>query len=435
MKIRPTRHFHRRAVVVTVLVVAAIAALAATASSALGGASTKHQSKVTLSIVWFNESNESNYLAKIEKDYQKTHPNVSFKLILVPYTQLATKVKTMIAGGAPPALVLETTPGDLAGSLVNLSQYMPTKKFLAQFIPSVRGYAMVDGQPEAAPFNVTANGLLYNKALFAKAGVSVPTSPGNVWSWSQFESAVQQVMAKGGARIGIAMDNTYFRFSTLIYQAGGRILSADGKKMLINSPQATSAYAYLLKLANDGVLDKSTWLSAQPAIDLFQTGQAAVLFSGDWQLPVLTGHTSFPWAATYLPKGPSGVRSTVPGGKQLLVIKGSGVEKQAFNFLEFFISKRENAYYCTQLNELSAIAGNSDLKYTKNLANEKIFENELAVSPTAPGVDWAYLDNVIPGLYTPMGNDVVSMLQGNMTPQQATNDIATQGEALIAKEK
>ena len=54
----------------------------------------------------------------------------------------------------------------------------------------------MDNKLVAAPMDVTANGLIYNKTLFDKAGVKVPTSPDEVWTWDEYIAALKQVMDK-----------------------------------------------------------------------------------------------------------------------------------------------------------------------------------------------------------------------------------------------
>ena len=84
----------------------------------------------------------------------------------------------------------------------------------------------VDGKYWAVPFNTNAGFLYYNKKKISKA----PTT------WQQTYK-----MAKSDGRIGYQgarYEGLTVNFLELLYGAGGSVLSSDGKKATINSPQA-----------------------------------------------------------------------------------------------------------------------------------------------------------------------------------------------------
>ncbi|QQE80242.1 sugar ABC transporter substrate-binding protein [Alicyclobacillus sp. SO9] len=407
------------------------------ANSANGSASTNKtssQKAVTLSILWFNNGNEGKVLKKITKQYQQLHPNIHFNIITVPYSNENTKLKTMIAGGQPPALARITDPGEFGSSLLNLSKYLNGTAFYNSFLDAAKPDTTVSGRLVAAPIDVTANGLFYNKTLFAKAGVKVPTSPNNVWTWTQWENAIKTVMKKSGARVGLAYDKSPFRFSTLIYEAGGSIFTKNGKHMAINSTKATQAFTFFNQLNQSGIIPKSIWLGNENPNALFRTGTTAMDFSGNW---MIQNYKSLPfkWGATYLPK--KAIRSTVPGTDQIAAFKGSGVEKQAVAFLKYFMSPKINAEFCEQAFLLSSLKANGDLKYpgaTPTVTDAmKVFENELAATPPTPGRDWA--NPAMQQFQTPLKQYVIKMLQKKLTPQQTTNALQKIGTKILSQTK
>ncbi len=58
------------------------------------------------------------------------------------------------------------------------------------FYPSERAAATVDGKVVGVPALVDNLSLVYNKKLFAAAGVALPT---DTWSWQDFESAAKKL--------------------------------------------------------------------------------------------------------------------------------------------------------------------------------------------------------------------------------------------------
>jgi alpha-1,4-digalacturonate transport system substrate-binding protein len=166
------------------------------------GTSAGGGNNVTLDFVWFSDGNEGEIMKGIIKDYEAKNTNVKVNMIEVPYKDLSTKLKTMISGGQPPALarISTTELGGFANQAVELSESNGgLDKYTAQFVDSLKPFYVVNNKAVAAPMDVTANGLIYNKTLFDKAGVKVPTSPDQVWTWDEFSAALKQVMEKGGA--------------------------------------------------------------------------------------------------------------------------------------------------------------------------------------------------------------------------------------------
>lgn len=178
---------------------------AACAKKESGGGAEAGGKNVKLDFVWFADGNEGAIMKDIIKDYEAKNTNVKVNMIEVPYKDLSTKLKTMIAGGEPPALarISTTELGGFAKQAVDLSESNGgLDKYTGQFIDSLKPFYVVNNKAVAAPMDVTANGLIYNKTLFDKAGVKVPSSPDNVWTWDEFSAALKQVMEKGGAKYG-----------------------------------------------------------------------------------------------------------------------------------------------------------------------------------------------------------------------------------------
>ena len=42
--------------------------------------------------------------------------------------------------------------------------------------------------------DVTANGIIYNKTAFEQAGVEVPQSEEDIWTWEEYEEALKKVI-------------------------------------------------------------------------------------------------------------------------------------------------------------------------------------------------------------------------------------------------
>ncbi|MBE3578614.1 MAG: sugar ABC transporter substrate-binding protein [Caldanaerobacter subterraneus] len=378
--------------------------------------------KVTLDFVWFTDGVEGQVMKEIIADYQKEHPNVEINLIEVPYDDLEAKLKTMITGGKPPALARVTNPGAFASAALDLTPYLGDKdQFMSQFLDGLKYYCIVEGKLIAAPMEVTANGLIYNKTLFDKAGVKVPQSPDEVWTWDEFAKAIKEVKAKTGAKYGVVWDPTPHRWTTLLYEFGGSIFNSDATDTNINKPEAVEALNYFKKLVDEDVVSKATWLGGENANNIFRSGTAAAHLSGSWMISNYRDTIkNFEWGVTYLPKAK--VRSSVLGAKFVMAFKNSGVEKEAGEFIKYLASKEVDDRYVKESLFLSP-RKNPDVTYDFGTEFFKIFSNELAVSPPPASYDWSRQD-IIPKFTSDLKEAIVSVLQGKQTAQQALDHVA-----------
>lgn len=391
---------------------------------------TEKKGSKNLDFVWFSDGVEGDVTKAIIKTYQEKNTNLQFNLIEVPFKDLETKLKMMVAGGEPPALSRITNVSTFKNSLLDLTKYVGDKdKFVGQFVDSVSSNYQIDGKVLAAPIDVTANGMIYNKTAFAKAGVSVPTSADKVWTWEECISAVKQVMAKGGVKYGIVMDNSTHRWSTILYQFGGSMLNDDGTKVVLNSQEAIQAVDFVAQLHKDKIMPESVWVGSENPNDLFKTGQVAIHFSGSWMMTNYRDNIKdFEWGVTYMPKGK--IRSSVPGGKYIAAFQNSKAEKEAADFIQYFTSKDVNAKYCMDSLFLSPRKDNAELNYSFGKDYFKTFSEELQVTPVKAAKDWAH-----PSLTASISNDlkegIVSVIAGKSTSKDMLEKVTQKGQKAV----
>ncbi|WP_010277292.1 ABC transporter substrate-binding protein [Paenibacillus senegalensis] len=407
--------------------------LAACGSSGTGGSNAGSgnggSKQTTLDFVWFTDGVEGEVMKGLIKEYEDQNPGIKINLIEVAYTDLGTKLRTMVSGGKPPALSRISDTGMFANQALDLSEYLGTaEEFSSQFIDSIKPYYIVDDKVIAAPMDVTANGLIYNKTLFDKAGVSVPTSSDDVWTWEEFSAALKQVQEQGGARFGMVMDVTPHRWSTMLYQFGGSIFNEDGTQAVINDGKAVNALNYFVQLHKDGIMPDSVWIGGENPNNLFRTGTVGVHFSGNWMLSNYKDINNFEWGVTYLPK--EEIRSSVPGGKYLMAFKNSGVEEEAAEFIAYLTSKEVNGKYNQESLFISPRKDSAQLDYEFGKEFFEVFTDELNNSTPKAANDWSRQD-VITKFTDDLRINIIETLTGKMEPQEALDDVADKANKVI----
>lgn len=367
---------------------------------------------VTLDVVWFSDGKEGESFLRLTEKYREENPHVTFELIEVPYTELDNKLRNMLSANQQPALARMTNLGPFLNQLIDLQDYTEAgDQFPEQFNSGLQ--FMFDGKMAGAPMEVTANGVIYNKTAFDKAGVEVPQSPDDIWTWAEFETAVKTVMEKGDVRYGLGLDRTSNRLSTLWFEFGGGMLSEDLTKSDFLNPGNKTAIEMLVRLHEEGVMPESVWLGSDNPQEMFRAGQLATHIGGSWQIANYKDQiTDFEWGVTYLPIGTQ--RSTVPGGKWITAFEGTGVEEEAAKFIEWISQPENNAQYCMDNLFLSQTKGNESLDYEYGAEMFEIFSNELTSSEERPGLEWGH--QAFTGMINvDMREEMASVLAGNIT--------------------
>lgn len=387
--------------------------------------------KTVLDFVWFTDGIEDEVLKDIIKDYKEIHPDVEFNLIEVPYNDLNTKIKTMVAGGDAPDLARVSNPGELAPALLDLIPYLG-EDYLDDFVKSTYPYVMIAGRMVAIPVDVTANGIIYNKDYFEQAGIDVPDTEeelDNLWTWEEWADVLEQVVKKSNARYGLAYDYSPHRWSTLLYQAGGQFFTDDWSQMAINSPEGERAVEFFVDLHDRNIIPKSIWLGGENPNTLFRSGLTAMHFAGNWMLTNYRDNIkNFDWGVAYMPK--DAIRSSVVGGKFIASFKNSDNKDEAAEFIKYFSSKEVNGKFCEKSLFLSARTDNSKLNYPFGSDMFEIFSNELKVSPNAAGSDWA--NNTVMGMiYSDIREAIIEAIQHNISPAEAVARIEELGNEQI----
>ena len=121
-------------------------------------------------------------------------------------------------------------------------------------------------------------------------------------------------------------------WSSLVWQAGGDILSADKKSVVIDTDQAAAGIQFLQDLIYK---DKVMAAARAPAStgDAFENGQAAMEANGSWLVPTHEA-AGIDFGIAPLPKGPAGQATSVnPTG--VVVYKGTKSPDAAWEFVKY----------------------------------------------------------------------------------------------------
>ena len=360
----------------------------------------------TLTVLLLANASTQDLIQTLLKDYSRQHPGIDFNVSIVQYSALTAKINTLVTAGEPPDILEVTTAyiQTYAEQALDLAHYTNRAELLDRYLPSYQAFIKAGDKVIGIPLEATINGLFYNKEIFKQAGVSVPADPDHVWNWSDFKDTLQKVIKLPNCRIGVAYDCSVQRWSNLLYQANGRWISEDGKKILPNPEAAKEALTYFRSLIEAKLVPTSSWPGKTDGGPLFKTGVTALMWAGNWELKTLVeGGTPFAFGTTYFPK--DAIRAACPGGEFLIGFGKSPNHEDAAKVLLWWAEPETTKRYLESIGgSLLSPMKNLPVNYGKYTEYLKPMLDDLAATP-----EWVAEDLARPELNL-LQNDLLEQL-------------------------
>ncbi len=214
-------------------------------------------------------------------EFMKTHPNVTVKRTTVPYANLITKILQDASAGDMPNLMLIDNPN--VPEVAATGQLIPFNNLPGFTTSGYTAGAIAEcayqGKQYCYPIGTNAVGIFYNKAMFAAAHISPPTT------WAQLQADAKALTTS--SHYGIAFDATGDEQST--WQLEPFFWSNGASLTNVASPQFQEALQLWVNMVKDGSASKSvlTWGQDPDLTQQFLHGKAAMIEDGPWIFPEL----------------------------------------------------------------------------------------------------------------------------------------------------
>jgi multiple sugar transport system substrate-binding protein len=327
----------KRWIAATTAAVATVALLAGCAAS--GGTNTANDKDVTLTYgVW---SQDATMQALIDA-FQKENPKIHVTLQVNPFADYWTKLQVAAQGGTAPDAFWML--GDRFQVYASGNQLLPLDDAIkaANVDMSVYPKPLVDlfnykGHQYGLPKDFDTIGLWYNKSLFDAAGVAYPTDK---WSWKDVQDAAAKLTNKTTGVYGIAApQNRQEGFYNTVAQAGGSIISSNGKKSGYSDPKTQAGLQYWADFVKNGESPTPAQFADTEAVAQFENGKVAMYYGGSFYANRFYTNAALRAKVdvTVLPKGDK--RATVINGLQNVGYNKSKHPEQLKKFLLFLGGK------------------------------------------------------------------------------------------------
>lgn len=261
-------------------------------------------------------------LDAIKAAFEKANPSIKVQIETTPYDDYFTKLQTAVAGGTA-ADAFELNYENFVTYASNGS-LAPLKNVTANaYKPSLLQAFSADGTQYGLPESFSNVVLFYNKDLFQKAGVALPTAD---WTWSDEKAAAEKLTDKKAGVWGDYQPISFFEFYKAVAQAGGEFLSADKTSTAFDSAAGKAAAQWLVGKSGTTMPTEADG-AGTPDFDskLFKDGKLAMWHSGIWMFSGLAD-APFQWDVVVEPGDTTKASAMFTNG---VVVNAKSAQKEA----------------------------------------------------------------------------------------------------------
>jgi putative chitobiose transport system substrate-binding protein len=212
--------------------------------------------------------------------FEAANPGTKVHWVDVPWSGMQGKIQAAMGAKTAPDVV-NLNP-DFAIQLAAKNAWLDLDTALKkgeskEYLPKIWQAGTLNGKAFSFPWYLTTNVTIYNKNLFAKAGIAKPPT-----TYQELAQAAKQIRDKTGK---------YAFFTTFepedsndvlesLVQMGVTLVDAKGKAAF-NTPAGKAGFQYWVDLYKNGLLPREVLTQGhQQAIQLYQAGETAMLSAG-----------------------------------------------------------------------------------------------------------------------------------------------------------
>jgi raffinose/stachyose/melibiose transport system substrate-binding protein len=336
----------------------------ALAAAALLSAGSLAQAKTTLS-VWtipWSADGRTAFQGMIS-DYTAKHPDVDIKWETRGIDEHKTALRVAMSSGQGPDLYYMWGGFGLGGEFVqagasapldqDYGKYKWDDRFSEAALSDSKRYP---GGRQGVPFVMHGEGLYYNKALFAKAGITKPPA-----SYDELVADAEKLKAAHIPAIvfGGSVNWHLMRLMDEILEAKCGAAKHDEltgmKANWATESCAQASFVELKRWSDNYMLKPFMGLADDQAQGLFYAGRTAMALEGDWFVDMIKTHTDISNFGLFL--FPTGTHRLYFFSEYFYVSAKSPRKDAAVDFLNFITSPEEQQKYLGKFSSISVVKG------------------------------------------------------------------------------
>jgi ABC-type glycerol-3-phosphate transport system substrate-binding protein len=302
---------------------------------------------------------EEQILKEVIKEWESKNAGFTVRPVRIPFDGHKPKLRTALTVGQGPdmARVDWSFVCELArkNAVVDLERF-EFSKIRDNYLRAPLETGFIDGKYYGIPDQTTCVAMFYNKKMFKEAGLE----PGVPATWEEFIEVGKQLSNSSEGKYAFAMTNTLWWSLPFFNTFGARIISKDGKKCELGSDEAIAALKMMSSFVNEHKIEAGAWRPGAISPEQgFVNNKYAMIFMGPWNLAKFE-NANIDFGVGLIPAGPAGTSTNV-GGTDTVIFKHSPYVKECYDFLTFFTNAKNQARWCSELNQLPINLGAYDL--------------------------------------------------------------------------
>jgi multiple sugar transport system substrate-binding protein len=341
--------------------------------------------------IWGDPAEITNQRA-IVKGFTDANPTIKVNVTVSDWDAYWTLVETGIAGDAAPDVFAMDGPigpdYQTRNVLMDLSPLIAAESYdMTQLdANAVRQFTTRDGKVFGLPRDLNVIALFYNKTMFDAASIPYPDA---TWDWDKLVSVAKQLtLDKNGDKKvdqwGLYTETTDMEnaWASFVWQAGGDVLTADGKKSALDKPESAAGIQFLSDLIWKYKVVPDPALFAETG-DAFEQGVAAMEINGSWLVPTHEAAPGVKLGIAPLPKGPAGQATSV-NATGAVIYKKTKSPEAAWALVKYLASPAAQEKIMALKASVPANASILATTYAAAFDGAKVFADSLAFAHLKP---------------------------------------------------
>ncbi|MGO4197840.1 sugar ABC transporter substrate-binding protein [Rhizobium sp. YAF28] len=362
------------------------------------------------------------------KEFNDQHNGITIEYRLIQFDDVVTEAMRAYATGQAPDIIAVDNPEHALfssrGAFLDITDMIKNSKVIKpeNYFPGPLKSVEWDGKYFGVPKATNTIALYYNKDMFKAKGLD-PNKPPQTWDELVEDARKLTDPAKnvyGLAFSAKANEEGTFQFLPWAQMGGGSYehINADG------AVKALEVWKTIMdeKLASPDTLTRGQWDST----GTFNSGNAAMVISGPWELDRMVQEAKFDWGVTLLPVPKEGAeRSSAMGDFNWAIFSTSKHPAEAFKALEYFASQDDKMF-----KNFGQLPARSDISITetgqplKDAALKVFLEQLKYAKPRGPHPQWPKISKAIQ-------DAIQAALAGQMSPKDALDQAADKIKAVL----
>ncbi|GGX17983.1 extracellular solute-binding protein [Streptomyces chryseus] len=319
----------------TAAVLAAACALTACGTSPSGSEQASGPDTLT---VWIMKDSVSDaYLQRFEKDFERQHADTVLDIQIQEWDGIGEKITAALASKDSPDVIevgnTQVAQYAQSGGVLDLSDKVEELRG-GDWLPGLAEPGKIDGKQYGVPWYAANRVVIYNKDLFAEAGITSPPTTRDEWL------RITGKLNRGKTQGIYLPGQNWYTLAGFVWEEGGDLAEKRGGrwKGSLDSPQALRGMDFYQRLQALGKGPKDSDEAKPPQADVFAKGDVAQIIAvpGGAKIveqanPALAGKLGFfpvPGATAGTPG------ATFTGGSDLIIPAASAHQDAAYQVVK-----------------------------------------------------------------------------------------------------